>query len=211
MDIIYEKCVIILILNSRNRIKEREKEDALYAGKEKFITSAYKRKLEADRKWMEEVKKKELAKGNKGRFLTNMMNSRADEADEESKDKDDNHGNELDRSQPASNSKVEQPQHHQKQQEEDEEFDGFILAPPEEQIKGNVSEEDSDAGIIRAPEEERERRESRSRSHKRERHRSRSESRSDRSRSRSRRHTHRRHRHHHSYVFKKQTMTWVQG
>ena len=213
MDIIYEKYRFYVFFICRNRIKEREKEDALYAGKEKFITSAYKRKLEADRKWMEEVRKKELAKGNKGRFLTKMMNSRADEPEESVETGETGEAGE---SKAKTEGKIEKnavkasSQNVKADEDEDEdEFDGFILAPPEEQIKGNVSEEESDAGIIRAPDQEkRERRGSESKSHQRERKysrsRSRSRSRSDsrsgsrsRSHSRSRRHRHSRHRRHH--------------
>ena len=45
-DIIYE----------RRLLKEREKEDHLYGDKEKFVTAAYRKKLEEDRKWLEEEK-----------------------------------------------------------------------------------------------------------------------------------------------------------
>lgn len=37
-------------------MKEREKEDHLYGDKDKFITAAYRKKLEEDRKWLEEEK-----------------------------------------------------------------------------------------------------------------------------------------------------------
>ncbi|CBK25517.2 uncharacterized protein [Blastocystis hominis] len=121
MDIIYEK----------NRIKEREKEDALYAGKEKFITSAYKRKLEADRKWMEEVRKKELAKGNKGRFLANMMNSRADETEETVETVETmGTGEAKGKVESKNEDKAKAALGNAKKEEEvdnDDEFDGFIL------------------------------------------------------------------------------------
>ena len=45
-DIIYE----------RRLLKEREKEDHLYGDKDKFVTAAYRKKLEEDRKWLEEEK-----------------------------------------------------------------------------------------------------------------------------------------------------------
>jgi hypothetical protein len=35
----------------KNVIKERKIEDELYAGQEKFITKAYRDKLEVDKKW----------------------------------------------------------------------------------------------------------------------------------------------------------------
>lgn len=39
-------------------MKERQAEDHLFEGKEKFITSAYRKKLEEDKKWMEMEKKR---------------------------------------------------------------------------------------------------------------------------------------------------------
>ncbi|KAL5216016.1 hypothetical protein ABZP36_007417 [Zizania latifolia] len=49
-DIIYEKKLH----------KERSKEDHLYADKDKFVTSAYRKKLEDERKWLEEEKRRQL-------------------------------------------------------------------------------------------------------------------------------------------------------
>ncbi|KAL5213931.1 hypothetical protein ABZP36_003083 [Zizania latifolia] len=49
-DIIYE----------RKLHKERSKEDHLYADKDKFVTSAYRKKLEEERKWLEEEKRRQL-------------------------------------------------------------------------------------------------------------------------------------------------------
>lgn len=46
------------IIDERFRLKERQKEDHLYAAKEKFMTTAYKEKLEEDRKWLEEESKR---------------------------------------------------------------------------------------------------------------------------------------------------------
>ena len=212
--------ILFLLIDRRNRIKEREKDDALYAGKEKFITSAYKRKLEADRKWQDEVRRRELSRGNKGLFLTNLMNVRSEEKEVVNQPKV--------KSMEDTEESKEKPQEGTSVKEE-EEFDGFILAPPEEQIKGNVSESESDTGLIMAPNEEkrdshRERSRSshreRSRSSHRERssshrerssshrersssHRERSSSHRERSRSSHTRHRHHRH-HYHLYVFKKQ-------
>ena len=64
---------------NRNLLKERQKDDAMYEGKEKFVTAAYKRKLEADRKWLDEVRERELkGRSSKSSFLTHMIDSRAD-------------------------------------------------------------------------------------------------------------------------------------
>uniref|UniRef100_J3LY50 Nuclear speckle splicing regulatory protein 1 N-terminal domain-containing protein n=2 Tax=Oryza brachyantha TaxID=4533 RepID=J3LY50_ORYBR len=49
-DIIYE----------RKLQKERSKEDHLYGDKDKFVTSAYRKKLEEERKWLEEEKQRQL-------------------------------------------------------------------------------------------------------------------------------------------------------
>ena len=190
--------ILFLLIDRRNRIKEREKDDALYAGKEKFITSAYKRKLEADRKWQDEVRRRELSRGNKGLFLTNLMNARSEEKEVVNQPKV--------KSMEDTEESKEKPQEGTSVKEE-EEFDGFILAPPEEQIKGNVSESESDTGLIMAPsEEKRDSHRERSRSSRRERsssHRERSSSHRERSRSSHTRHRHHRH-HYHLYVFKKQ-------
>ncbi len=42
----------------RRLLKERTQEDALYEDKEKFVTAAYKKKLEEDKKWIEQQKLK---------------------------------------------------------------------------------------------------------------------------------------------------------
>ncbi|GFH26895.1 DUF2040 domain-containing protein, partial [Haematococcus lacustris] len=39
-------------------LKERKAEDHLFEGKEKFVTAAYRKKLEEDKKWAEEQQKK---------------------------------------------------------------------------------------------------------------------------------------------------------
>ena len=43
----------------RVQLKERQKDDALYGDKEKFVTGAYKRKLQEAKKWDEEDKRLE--------------------------------------------------------------------------------------------------------------------------------------------------------
>lgn len=42
----------------RRQLKERQQEDHLFEGKDKFITSAYRKKLEEDKKWMEDQQRK---------------------------------------------------------------------------------------------------------------------------------------------------------
>jgi hypothetical protein len=46
------------ILYERQLAKERAAEDHLFGDKERFVTAAYRKKLEEDRKWLEEEKKK---------------------------------------------------------------------------------------------------------------------------------------------------------
>lgn len=48
------------IVYERKLAKERTKEDHLYADKDKFVTSAYKRKLAQQARWMEEERLREL-------------------------------------------------------------------------------------------------------------------------------------------------------
>lgn len=48
-DIVYE----------RQLAKEREKEDHLFGDKEKFVTGAYKKKLQEQAKWLEEERRRE--------------------------------------------------------------------------------------------------------------------------------------------------------
>ncbi|KAG6629613.1 nuclear speckle splicing regulatory protein 1-like [Carya illinoinensis] len=48
------------VVFERKIAKERSKDDHLYADKDKFVTGAYKRKLEEQAKWMEEERKREL-------------------------------------------------------------------------------------------------------------------------------------------------------
>uniref|UniRef100_A0ACD5UBR7 Uncharacterized protein n=1 Tax=Avena sativa TaxID=4498 RepID=A0ACD5UBR7_AVESA len=49
-DIVYE----------RKLHKERSKEDHLFADKDKFVTSAYRKKLEEEKKWLEEERQRQL-------------------------------------------------------------------------------------------------------------------------------------------------------
>lgn len=48
------------IIYERKLANERNKEDHLYAGKDKFVTSAYKKKLAEQAKWMEEERLRQL-------------------------------------------------------------------------------------------------------------------------------------------------------
>ena len=66
----------------RRLMKEREKEDELYGDKEKFITSAYRKKLEEDEKWKKEELEREQSekerevhgKSDMTSFYANLMN-----------------------------------------------------------------------------------------------------------------------------------------
>jgi coiled-coil domain-containing protein 55 len=66
----------------RRLMKEREKEDELYGDKEKFITSAYRKKLEEDEKWKKEELEREQrekerevhGKSDMTSFYANLMN-----------------------------------------------------------------------------------------------------------------------------------------
>ena len=162
MEIVRERCAICCSVISRTLLKERQKEDALYEGKEKFVTAAYKRKLEADRKYLEEVRQREVnSRSSKSSFLAHMIDVQANEEkpEEQNVPSVDNRGSVVNES-PV---KVTDPQ------EEEDEFDGFIMAPQEDQIQGNVS--DDDAGFITAPKDEDvHHHRSRSRSHSRHRH-----------------------------------------
>jgi len=48
------------IIYERKLAKERSKEDHLYEGKDKFVTSAYKKKLAEEAKWLEEERIRQL-------------------------------------------------------------------------------------------------------------------------------------------------------
>lgn len=48
------------LIRERNIAKERSKEDHLYSDKDKFVTSAYKRKLAENARWMEEERLRQL-------------------------------------------------------------------------------------------------------------------------------------------------------
>ena len=66
----------------RRLMKEREKEDELYGDKEKFVTSAYRKKLEEDEKWKKEELEREQrekerevqGKSDMTSFYANLMN-----------------------------------------------------------------------------------------------------------------------------------------
>jgi hypothetical protein len=45
--------LLLLLLLLLLQLKERQKEDHEYGDSEKFITSAYRKKLEEDKKWQE--------------------------------------------------------------------------------------------------------------------------------------------------------------
>ena len=49
------------IVYERRLLKERQKEDHLYGDKEKFVTAAYKKKLEKDEQWLAEEKARDDA------------------------------------------------------------------------------------------------------------------------------------------------------
>lgn len=40
------------------QLKERQKEDHLYQNEERFVTAAYRKKLEEDKRWQEEMRKR---------------------------------------------------------------------------------------------------------------------------------------------------------
>ena len=48
------------IVYERKLAKEREKDEHLFSDKEKFVTGAYKRKLEEQKKWLAEERLREL-------------------------------------------------------------------------------------------------------------------------------------------------------
>jgi coiled-coil domain-containing protein 55 len=49
------------VLKERRLVREREREDHLYGDKEKFVTAAYKKKLEKDEQWLAEEKARDDA------------------------------------------------------------------------------------------------------------------------------------------------------
>ncbi|KAM7509110.1 hypothetical protein LguiA_019563 [Lonicera macranthoides] len=67
------------IIYERKLAKERSKEDHLYEGKDKFVTSAYKKKLAEEAKWLEEERirqlreeKEDVTKGDISDFYFNL-------------------------------------------------------------------------------------------------------------------------------------------
>ncbi|GIL53780.1 hypothetical protein Vafri_9358 [Volvox africanus] len=69
------------VLYERRMMKERQQEDHLYEDKERFVTSAYRKKLEEDKKWQEAERQKELEEqrndvrkvGHMGNFYANLL------------------------------------------------------------------------------------------------------------------------------------------
>lgn len=61
------------VVFERKIAKERSKDDHLYADKDKFVTSAYKRKLAEQAKWMEEERKRELREAKEDVCLTSLL------------------------------------------------------------------------------------------------------------------------------------------
>ena len=52
------------------QLKERQKEDHMYDNTEKFITSAYRRKLEEDKQWQESQRLKYVSEGGEGLWVS---------------------------------------------------------------------------------------------------------------------------------------------
>ena len=73
------------IVYERRLLKERQKEDHLYADKEKFVTASYRAKLEADAKWLAEDRARDDAeaaedvtkRGDLSDFHRNLMTRNA--------------------------------------------------------------------------------------------------------------------------------------
>lgn len=73
------------VVYERRLLKERQKEDHLYADKEKFVTASYRAKLEADAKWLAEDKARDDAeaaedvtkRGDLSDFHRNLMTRNA--------------------------------------------------------------------------------------------------------------------------------------
>lgn len=47
------------MIYERQLLKDRKKEDHLYGDKDRFVTAAYKKKLQEDAQWLEEEKMRE--------------------------------------------------------------------------------------------------------------------------------------------------------
>ncbi|KAL5976483.1 hypothetical protein ACLOJK_020816 [Asimina triloba] len=58
-----ERAIEHEIIYERKLVKERQKDDHLFADKEKFVTSAYKKKLAETQKWLEEERLRQLREG----------------------------------------------------------------------------------------------------------------------------------------------------
>lgn len=72
------------IIYERNLLKEREKDDHMFAGKEKFVTAAFKEKLKQDKLWEAEQAEREKGEshrlastqGNMSSFYSNLLGLR---------------------------------------------------------------------------------------------------------------------------------------
>jgi len=69
------------IIYNKNLLRDREKEDHLFADKEKFVTPAYKEKLQQDKLWQEEQARKEatesdVTKSSMTAFYANLLQVR---------------------------------------------------------------------------------------------------------------------------------------
>ncbi|GFR52864.1 hypothetical protein Agub_g15492, partial [Astrephomene gubernaculifera] len=69
------------VLYERRMVRERQQEDHLFEDKERFVTSAYRRKLEEDQKWQAAERQRELEEqrndvrkvGHMGNFYANLL------------------------------------------------------------------------------------------------------------------------------------------
>lgn len=62
------------IIYEKKLAKERSKDDHLYADKDKFVTSAYKKKLAEQAKWMEEERMRQFREEKEDVFITFPFN-----------------------------------------------------------------------------------------------------------------------------------------
>lgn len=60
----------------RRMVREREKEDALYAGKERFVTTKYKERLEESERRRKDEKEEERVRGNVSDFYKGLLKGR---------------------------------------------------------------------------------------------------------------------------------------
>lgn len=62
------------IIYEKKLAKERSKDDHLYVDKDKFVTSAYKKKLAEQAKWMEEERMRQFREEKEDVFITFPFN-----------------------------------------------------------------------------------------------------------------------------------------